>query len=302
MILHRTFLRLIAFSIVLVGSADLARAVMLSDLLTPGATIQVGDLLFDNFSYLQTGDMPAATGVNVTPFTALSGDNGLMIQGAFTDLPGNQGSDALITYRVTDITPGNSVVGSTLSGVPTVLGGAGTIGATQSFLPNNVTDTMSIFATSPGSSQLTTNLDFAGLASLNVQDSVLAFAIDGTPQLSFFTPTFHTTSVPIPEPASITLVGMAVATLAWSPEFAARSNQAVESFGSQPIGNKRARDADQDSKSPARYRGLDFFALIECFVQRACLFARGEKAWHFTSRDLRRHCPLPTALCPLIFR
>ena len=60
---------------------------MLSDLLTPGATLQVGDLLFDNFSYLQTGDMPAATGVTVSPFTSLSGDNGLMIQGASRTCP-----------------------------------------------------------------------------------------------------------------------------------------------------------------------------------------------------------------------
>ncbi len=215
MILHRTFLRLIAFSMVLVGGAAVAHATMLSDLLSPGASIQVGDLVFDHFTYLQTGDMPAAVGVTVSPFTALNGDNGLQFQGAFTDLPGNQGSDALITYRVTDITPGNSIIGGHLSGVPTVLGGTGTVSATQSFLPDNVTDTMSIYANSPGGSQLAADLSFANLPSINVQDSVLAFAIDGAPSLSFFTPTFHTTSAPIPEPASITLVGMAVATLAW---------------------------------------------------------------------------------------
>ena len=99
--------------------------------------------------------------------------------------------------------------------MPTVLGGNGVISATQSFLPTNVTDTMSIFASSPGTSQLTNNLNIAGVTSLNVQDSVLAFAIDGAPGMSFFTPTFHTTTAPIPEPASVTLVGMAVATLAW---------------------------------------------------------------------------------------
>ncbi|HVU86225.1 MAG TPA: PEP-CTERM sorting domain-containing protein [Pirellulales bacterium] len=193
----------------------MARATTLSDLLVPGGSIQVGDLVFDNFSYLQTGDMPAATGITVSPFTALNGDNGLQFQGAFTDLPGNQGSDALLTYRVTDVTLGNTIIGANLTGVPTVLGGSGTVSATESFLPGNVNDTMSIFANSPGGSQLTTNLSFAGATSLNVQDSVLAFAVDGSPSLSFFTPTFHTTSAPIPEPASITLVGMAVATLAW---------------------------------------------------------------------------------------
>ncbi|HEY4311960.1 MAG TPA: hypothetical protein VGN12_21105 [Pirellulales bacterium] len=216
MTLQRTFTRLLAFSIILIGGAGMARATMLSDLLNPGQTIQVGDLLFSNFTYLQTGDMPTASTVNVTPFTSLAGDNGLMIQGAFTDLPGNAGSDALVTYRVTELTPGVTITSAALAGNPSVVGGSGIVSGTESFLPTNTTDTMNIFSGSPGSTQLSNSLSFGpGFTSLDVQNSVLAFAIDGAPTLSFFTPTFHTVSNPIPEPASVTLVGMAVGTLAW---------------------------------------------------------------------------------------
>lgn len=214
--LHRTFAQLIAFSMVLIGSADLARATFLSDLLTPGATLQVGDLLFSNFTYQQTGDMPAADAVNVSPFTAISGDNGLMFQAAFADMLGGSGSDALIGYNVSTITAGTSISGANLAGVPTVLGGTGVMSVTESFLPTNPSDIFSIYGISPGSTVTNAGATFASpFASLNVQDGVLALAASGLPGLSFFTPTFHVTSTPIPEPASITLVGMAVATLAW---------------------------------------------------------------------------------------
>jgi hypothetical protein len=214
--LHRTFAQLLAFSIVLIGGADLARATFLSDLLAPGATIQVGDLLFSNFTYQQTGDMPAADAVNVSPFTAITGDNGLMFQGAFADMPGGSGSDALVGYNVSSITPGVSISGASLAGVPTVFGGTGVMSVTESFLPTNPSDIFSIYGISPGSTITNATATFASpFTSLNVQDGVLALASSGLPGLSFFTPTFHTMAVPIPEPASVTLVGMAVATLAW---------------------------------------------------------------------------------------
>ena len=81
-----------------------------------GQTIQVGDLLFSNFSYSQTGDMPAPTAVNVTPYTSLSGQNGLTFQAAFVDLPGGNGSDGVIGYTVTELTPAAVISGSSLSG------------------------------------------------------------------------------------------------------------------------------------------------------------------------------------------
>ncbi len=214
--IQRTLVRLIAPALLLALGTGTARATLLSDLLSPGQSIQVGDLLFDNFSYLQTGDMPSANAVNVTSFTSLSGENGLHFQGAFTDFFGNNGSDALITYRVTELTPGASIIGATLTGVPTVLGGGGIISATGSFLPNDPSTTLSIYSIQPGVTQNSASVSFVdAYTSLNVQDSVLAFSRDGVAAMSFFTATFRTTTVPIPEPASLTLLGIAVGTLGW---------------------------------------------------------------------------------------
>ena len=67
----------------------------------PQASYTVGDKHFTNFSYLATGDMPGAGGVNVAGYIDDQGNFGLQFQGAFVDLPSSQGgSDAKIEYMV----------------------------------------------------------------------------------------------------------------------------------------------------------------------------------------------------------
>ena len=51
----------------------------------PGATIVVGDKTFGGFTYTITGDMPAASLVNVIPITDNAGNFGIRFQGAFID-------------------------------------------------------------------------------------------------------------------------------------------------------------------------------------------------------------------------
>jgi hypothetical protein len=71
------------------------------DTLLPGENFtEVGALTFSNFSYVQSGDMPSASQITVTPNET---SDGLMFSGAFVDLPGgegNGGSEATLGYHV----------------------------------------------------------------------------------------------------------------------------------------------------------------------------------------------------------
>jgi hypothetical protein len=197
-----------------IGSAGTVRAALLSDLVG-GQTIQVGDLLFSGFSYSQTGDMPAPTAVNVSPYISGSGDNGLTFQAAFLDFPGGSGSGGVIGYNVTELTPGAVINGSSVSGVPTVVGGFGVASVTESFLPTDSADLFSIYSISPASTQLTNSLTLAStFPTIAVQDSVLAFSAGGVASVQFFNATFSTTGGQIPEPASATLLGIGLVAFA----------------------------------------------------------------------------------------
>ena len=77
--------------------------VVLADLLTdPNTNVTVGDKVFSMFSYSSTGDMPAATAINVFGFQDPDDNFGLTLQGAFLDSPGDvTGSSATLEFDVT---------------------------------------------------------------------------------------------------------------------------------------------------------------------------------------------------------
>src|SRR5262249_30681180 len=126
-----------------VGQSPAAATTLFNLIGPPGGSITVGSLMFSNFSYLSTGDMPNSLNVNVIPYTdPISGDVGLKFQGAFLDFPGSSGgSAALIDFPVTGLDPTKLVTAVTLAGNPAVvpLGPTanGVASVTETFLPTD---------------------------------------------------------------------------------------------------------------------------------------------------------------------
>lgn len=195
-----------------VAASTPARATLLSDLIGFAMTINAGSLVFSDFSYLKTGDMPDADAVNIVPY--FDGvDWGLKIQGGFHDLPGGGASDALIEFKVATIDPSLTITKVTLAGNPVVLGGTGVMSVVETFIPDNVDEALTIYAIVPGAHKFYDEAVFAsGYHSLRVQKDIFAVSAGigggnpGIPQLSIITQTYHV----IPEPTSVTLAGLGV--------------------------------------------------------------------------------------------
>jgi PEP-CTERM motif len=184
-----------------VTSADAAQ---LSTLIDSNGSIQVGDKLFSNFTYANSGSMPASSLVNVSPYTDPLGNFGIEIQGSFVNISVGGSSTALLDYTVTVLDPTKTIVGSTLSANPAVLIGSGTSSATATFLPEDPL-TLTVFSTVPGATLLATSGIFAtNHQTLHVQTNITGSSITGTETMSFVRQTF----VQVPEPATVTLLAI----------------------------------------------------------------------------------------------
>jgi len=165
--------------------------------LIPAGSITSGNLTFSNFGYSMTGDMPAATMVNVNTIPG-----GIEFQGAFGSLPGDT-SDALITYTVT-VNAGPAVPGATLTGNPAIVGGTGSLNVVDTFTPSDPA-TMSIFSNNPGTTVNSASVTFASpLFTFQAQKDIEAVGGTGFATLSFVDQTY----VSVPEPTSILLMGI----------------------------------------------------------------------------------------------
>lgn len=209
--LKKLLLSNIAFVLTLIAVATPARAAILHDLIDQNLSLSVGGLVFDNFTYLGAGDMPADTHVNVNAFTDGAGNSGIIIQGAFLDFIGGGGSDALLTFRVSTVNPKNTINAARMTGNPSVIAGTGIMSVTETFLPDYPNAKLEIYDVNPGSDKkIDSTLLLPGQNVLHVQKDILAFAGTGVPTLSFITQTFHV----VPEPSTITMLGLGVVGLA----------------------------------------------------------------------------------------
>jgi hypothetical protein len=181
--------------------------VALSTLLVPGGTHTSGDKVFTNFTYMFTGEMPAAVNVNVVSIKDDFGNFGIRFQGNFIDLPSSVGgSDALITYDVT-AGAGFLISDAHLQGNPVLLGNVGSISVTETFLPLGPLGqfTMTIFDDENSAAKLVDEVIFTTpVKTLNVQKDIQAIAVAGTQSvvLSFVDQTFSQ----IPEPTTCLLL------------------------------------------------------------------------------------------------
>jgi MYXO-CTERM domain-containing protein len=184
-----------------------AAIVPLSDLLAEGATIQSGDKIFSDFTYLKTGDMPAAEQVNVETIQDGEGDHGIRIQGGFVDQAGGDASDALITFNVSvPVASGLLISGAKLSSNPAVFAGdpSSLASVTETFIPTIIDNKLVVYDFGEGDDKLLDQITFAqGYATLPVQKDIILHAIGdtGAVTMSFVDQTF----AQVPEPSGLLL-------------------------------------------------------------------------------------------------
>lgn len=193
-------------------------SVKLSELLSGDVMgIQVGDKVFDGFSYSRIGDMPAASDINVLGFRDPSGNWGVSFHGTFVDLPGGSFSDALIRF-VAQVAPFEAQRGWRISDAHLFIGGVG-VGANsvftvdETFLESNQTLNAYKSTIGQGGTQLS---DWAYLedtvTKLHVTKDIFALAGEGAIVPARTTVIDQSFSqIQIPEPATMSMtVAMAL--------------------------------------------------------------------------------------------
>lgn len=201
-----------AIAVAFRGNATQAAIVPLTDLLA-GQTLQSGDKIFSDFTYVKNGDMPSAAGVSAEPITSPSGDFGIRFSGGFVDQPGGDASDSLITFKVS-VAPGSgkAISGTILAANPAVFAGAGLASVTETFLPTISTDKLVVYDFGGGDDKLLDSITFASTyTTLPVQKDIILHA---TGQTGAVTMSFVDQYFPqVPEPTGFALAAGGLALL-----------------------------------------------------------------------------------------
>jgi len=176
----------------------------LSDLLVPGATFDVGNLQFSNFTYTPTpaGSPPAASAVTVSSFTSVPGETGITFNGGFFAAAGTI-VDYAITYKVTALT--GSISDAYLGITGGNFGGTGLVDVGEALLNTKGVQVGTMDAFIPGAGVSTTTLT-PPVTSLLVSKDILLVGGSAGATVSIINQGFSSSSVP--EPTSMALLGI----------------------------------------------------------------------------------------------
>jgi hypothetical protein len=163
-------------------------------------------MAFSAFGYIQaTGAPPAASGVHMTAFTLPPppGETGIQFAGAF-NAPANVTNDWVLTYTVTELTPGAKITDAYSSITGTNNGGTGSISVSETFttLTGQPIGSLAANLANP-----TVSLNFgAGYTAILVTKDI--DVIGGTLGSSLSVIDQGYSSSAVPEPASFALLGI----------------------------------------------------------------------------------------------
>jgi hypothetical protein len=191
-----------ALAVAMFAAQPARAAVALTELLEDGASLAVGDnLVFDEFTFSSTGNMPSPAGLIVDAYEDAFGNLGIRIVGGMSDAVGGGASTIDLGYRVTAEGELSILSAAVAAGNPAVLG-SGSFTITESF--SEIPTTLTVFDIEPGDTKLLDSATLpSSLSSLNVQLSVVADASNGGATASFIDQTFDVGE--IPEPASLVI-------------------------------------------------------------------------------------------------
>jgi len=162
---------------------------------------------FSAFGYTQaTGAAPAASGVHMTAFTLAPppGETGIQFSGAFNAAAGVT-NDWVLTYTITELTPGAKITDAYSSITGGNNGGTGSISVSETFTTANGSPIGTILEASIGSPTVTENFG-AGYTTILVTKDIDVIGGSMGTTLSVMDQGFSSTSVP--EPASWALLGI----------------------------------------------------------------------------------------------
>jgi hypothetical protein len=166
---------------------------------------------FSAFSYstVPVGSPPSAANITVSAFLPpLSSESGLQFRGAFNTLPGIT-VDYALGYTET-APPGSLITDAVLSASMGNNGGTGTVSIVE-FVTFPDGSGQSLEVSLPGSSSA--SLTFAGVPAILVQTDILLLGGSAGANVEIVNQGFSS-STAVPEPASLTLLGLGAAGLA----------------------------------------------------------------------------------------